>query len=152
MFWRVIRRSVFANRGRLLVILLALAAGAAVTAALLNLQVDAKRRITTEFRRFGANILVNPRRAGSAANGFLDQAVLDRIPGSYDGQDVTRIGFIYVGVVARLEKGPQELPPSPPPRANPIPTSKAPQSSSSASGFDRSLNVILVGLDGHAVQ
>ena len=152
MFWRVLRRSVFANRGRLFVILLALAVGAAVTAALLNLQVDAKRRMTTEFRRFGANILVTPRRAGNAANGFLDQTVLDRIPGSYDGQDVIRIGFIYVGIVARLEKGPQELPPSPPPRAKQIPTSKAPQSSSSASGLDRSPNVILVGLDGLDVQ
>ncbi len=59
MFWRVIRRSVFANRGRLLVILLALGAGAAITAALLNLQVDAKRRITTEFRAFGANLVVD---------------------------------------------------------------------------------------------
>ena len=45
MFWRVLRRSVFANRGRLFVILLALGAGSAVTAALLNLQIDAKRRI-----------------------------------------------------------------------------------------------------------
>jgi len=65
MFWRVLRRSVFANRGRLFVILLALGAGAAITAALLNLQVDAKRRITTEFRVFGANIVVVP--SGSAS-------------------------------------------------------------------------------------
>lgn len=61
MFWRVLRRSVFANRGRLSVILLALGAGAAVTAALLNLQIDAKRRITTEFRAFGPNVLITPR-------------------------------------------------------------------------------------------
>jgi putative ABC transport system permease protein len=61
MFWRVLRRSIFANRGRLFVILLALGAGSAVTAALLNLQVDAKRRITTEFRSFGANVIVEPR-------------------------------------------------------------------------------------------
>ncbi len=54
MFWRIIRRLLGANRGRLFVILLALGAGAAVTAALLNLQVDAKRRLTTEFRAFGA--------------------------------------------------------------------------------------------------
>jgi putative ABC transport system permease protein len=60
MFWRVIRRSIFANRGRLFVILLALGVGAAITAALLNLQVDAKRRMTTEFRTFGANILIVP--------------------------------------------------------------------------------------------
>jgi len=41
MFWRILRRLLGANRGRLFVILLALGAGAAVTAALLNLQVDA---------------------------------------------------------------------------------------------------------------
>ncbi len=60
MFWRIIRRLLESNRGRLFVILLALGAGAAVTAALLNLQVDAKRRLTTEFRAFGANVLVTP--------------------------------------------------------------------------------------------
>jgi putative ABC transport system permease protein len=60
MFWRVLRRSVFANRGRLFVILLALGAGAAITAALLNLQIDAQRRITSEFRAFGSNIVVIP--------------------------------------------------------------------------------------------
>ncbi len=63
MFWRVLRRSVFANRGRLFVILLALGAGAAITAALLNLQVDARRRITTEFRSFGSNVVITPRNA-----------------------------------------------------------------------------------------
>src|SRR5437867_6191028 len=60
MFWRIIRRLLGANRGRLFVMLFALGAGAAVTAALLNLQVDAKRRLTTEFRAFGANIVVAP--------------------------------------------------------------------------------------------
>ena len=61
MFWRVIRRMVFANTGRLFVILLALGAGSAVTAALLNLQVDAKKRIGAEFRTFGPNIVISPR-------------------------------------------------------------------------------------------
>ena len=61
MFWRIVRRLLGANRGRLLVILLALGAGAAVTAALLNLQVDAKSRITTEFRVFGANVIISAR-------------------------------------------------------------------------------------------
>jgi putative ABC transport system permease protein len=60
MFWRIIRRLFGANRGRLFVILLALGAGAAVTAALLNLQVDAKRRLTSEFRAFGANVVIAP--------------------------------------------------------------------------------------------
>ena len=60
MFWRIVRRLLAANRGRLLVILLALSAGAAITAALLNLQVDAKRRLTTEFRVLGANVIIAP--------------------------------------------------------------------------------------------
>jgi len=45
MFRRILRRLLFANRGRLFVILLALSAGAAVSAALLNLQTDAKRAL-----------------------------------------------------------------------------------------------------------
>ena len=52
MFWRIVRRLFAAQRGRLLVILLALGAGAALTAALLNIQVDAKRRLTKEFRAY----------------------------------------------------------------------------------------------------
>ena len=66
MFARVLRRLLFANRGRLFVILLALSAGAAVSAALLNLQTDAKRRLTTEFRAFGPNILVVPADSNSS--------------------------------------------------------------------------------------
>ena len=68
MFWRIIRRLFAAQRGRLLVILLALSAGAALTAALLNIQVDAKSRLTKEFRAFGTNVIVAPRQsdAGSA--------------------------------------------------------------------------------------
>jgi putative ABC transport system permease protein len=61
MFWRIVRRLFAAQRGRLLVILLALGASAALTAALLNLQVDARDRLTKEFRVFGANIIVAPR-------------------------------------------------------------------------------------------
>ena len=67
MFWRIIRRLFGANPGRLFVMLLALGAGAAVTAALLNLQVDAKRRLTTEFRAFGPNVLIIPK-GSSVAN------------------------------------------------------------------------------------
>lgn len=68
MFWRILRRLLGANRGRLFVMLLALGAGAAVTAALLNLQVDAKRRLTTEFRAFGANVIITPRDSEGAGS------------------------------------------------------------------------------------
>ena len=82
MFWRIIRRLLAANRGRLFVILLALGAGAAVTAALLNLQVDAKRRLTTEFRAFGPNVIIAPK-ADGGINGpevTLDQSITARVP------------------------------------------------------------------------
>src|SRR5438477_4467194 len=94
MFWRVLRRSVFANRGRLFVILLALGAGAAITAALLNLQVDAKRRITTEFRAFGANMLITPARSSGLST--LPDRLLDELPKHDDGHTVSAAEFLYL--------------------------------------------------------
>ena len=81
MFWRVLRRSVFANRGRLLVILLALGAGAAITAALLNLQVDAKRRISSDFSSFGPNVIIVPREpdASLSSGATLPETILDQL-------------------------------------------------------------------------
>ena len=82
MFWRIIRRLLGANRGRLFVVLLSLGAGAAVTAALLNLQVDAKRRLTSEFRAFGANVIIAPRTQATvtSSDATLTQSVADHIP------------------------------------------------------------------------
>jgi hypothetical protein len=80
MFWRIIRRLLSANRGRMFVMLLALGAGAAVTAALLNLQVDAKRRLTTEFRAFGANVLILPKGSSASSSETLPESVLHSVP------------------------------------------------------------------------
>jgi putative ABC transport system permease protein len=92
MFWRVMRRMVFANRGRLLVILLALGAGSAVTAALLNLQMDAKRRIRSELRAFGANVIVSARGEGDRT---IAESLLDGTPNQADGRPVPRAAFLY---------------------------------------------------------
>lgn len=98
MFWRIVRRLLGANRGRLFVILLALGAGAAVTAALLNLQVDAKRRLTTEFRAFGANVVVAPKGEQSDAfrGGTLSQDALRQVPKRVEGAPVPAAPFLYV--------------------------------------------------------
>src|SRR2546430_11015660 len=80
MFWRILRRLLGANRGRLFVMLLALGAGAAVTAALLNLQVDAKRRLTTEFRAFGPNVLILPQGPSGASSGTLPESITHLVP------------------------------------------------------------------------
>ena len=96
MFWRVLRRSVFANRGRLFVILLALGAGAAITAALLNLQVDAKRRITTEFRSFGPNILITPKiSAQPSGSSAIPESLLKSLPAQVDGRQVPAVAFLF---------------------------------------------------------
>jgi putative ABC transport system permease protein len=94
MFWRILRRLFSANPGRLFVILLALGSGAAITAALLNLQIDANRRITTEFRAFGANATISPRDAVQGSS-TLSESLLKNIPDQDDGQPVPRAAFLY---------------------------------------------------------
>ena len=104
MFWRIERRLLTTNYGRLFVILLALGAGAAVTSALLNLQMDAKKRLTTEFRALGANVIVTPRQVASenTAGATLDQGLLTQLPAEYEGKVVPAVGFLYViGEVAK---------------------------------------------------
>ena len=98
MFWRIMRRLFNANRSRLFVILLALGAGAAVTAALLNLQVDAKRRLTTEFRAFGANLIVAPKSSGStsASDSLLNQSIVRSLPAEFQGYSVTSVPSLYL--------------------------------------------------------
>ncbi len=103
MFWRVVRRLITANYGRLFVILLALGAGAAITSSLLNLQIDAKRRLTTEFRALGANVIVAPRDTNpNSGGGTLDQALLRQLPAENAGKPVPAVAFLYViGEVAK---------------------------------------------------
>ena len=104
MFWRIERRLLTTNYGRLFVILLALGAGAAVTSALLNLQIDAKKRLTTEFRALGANVIVAPRQANNenAGGATLDEALLAQLPTEYEGKPIPAVGFLYViGEVAK---------------------------------------------------
>jgi putative ABC transport system permease protein len=103
MFWRIVRRLIAANRGRLIVILLALGAGAAVTAALLNLQIDAKKRLTTEFRTFGANVVLAPRNSGDSTNTTLDESVLTQLPSDWNGERVDAHAALYINAVSHNE-------------------------------------------------
>jgi putative ABC transport system permease protein len=100
MFWRIVRRLVFAHRGRLFVILLALGSGATITAALLNLQLDAKRRLTSEFRAFGANVVVaSPNPNSTDARAFLNQSVADRVISSQAGGVTVPYAVHIYGIV-----------------------------------------------------
>ena len=107
MFWRIIRRLFGANRGRLFVMILALGTGAAVTAALLNLQVDAKRRLTSEFRRFGPNVLVLPQNSTQIRIETLAESIVQSVPVNLQNGRVVVSSRLYL--VARLSPaGPGE--------------------------------------------
>jgi putative ABC transport system permease protein len=106
MFWRIVRRLLGANRGRLFVILLALGAGAAVTAALLNLQVDARQRITTEFRAFGPNVLVLPKNASLSASRTLPESIVHSVPVDLSSGRVAVKSLLYfVAAVSATQPG-----------------------------------------------
>lgn len=106
MFWRIIRRLLGANRGRLFVILLALGAGAAVTAALLNLQVDAKRRLTTEFRTFGPNVLVLPKNVSLVGPETLSESIVHSVPINLpSGRVVVTSSLYFVASVSAPQPG-----------------------------------------------
>ena len=110
MFWRIVRRLIAANRGRLIVILLALGAGAAVTAALLNLQVDAKQRLTNEFRVFGANVVVAPKTSGTDAAGTLDWSVAQKVLPYARRNHAIFMPVLYVTATAVVSTGQRSVP------------------------------------------
>jgi putative ABC transport system permease protein len=59
MFARVLIKLLRGSRGRLAVALVAIISGAAVTSALLNLDLDIEHKLTQEFRMLGANLIVS---------------------------------------------------------------------------------------------
>jgi putative ABC transport system permease protein len=82
MFWRIWWRLLRGSRARLAVAFLAVASGATVCAALLNLQFDADRKLTREFRTLGANVVVSPAAPPGANPGepsLISEPVLDHI-------------------------------------------------------------------------
>src|SRR6185437_2902404 len=78
MFWRILWRLLCTSRGRLALAILAVASGATVCAALMNLDLDAGEKLTREFRSLGANIVISPAQAGDTAQ-TMDAAVMDKI-------------------------------------------------------------------------
>lgn len=59
MFWRLLAQLLRGSRGRLAVALIAVMSCAAVTSALLNLDLDIGRKLTREFRTLGANLVIS---------------------------------------------------------------------------------------------
>jgi putative ABC transport system permease protein len=109
MFWRILLRLLGANRGRLFVMLLALGAGAAVTAALLNLQVDAKRRLTTEFRAFGPNVLILPKGSSFSGSETLPESTVRDVPRDIGNAQVTTTSSLFVIATVSSEQPEKSL-------------------------------------------
>lgn len=72
MFWRMLLQLLRGSRGRLAVALVAVMSCAAVTSALLNLDLDIGRKLTREFRTLGANLVISPRRNAQNETGVAD--------------------------------------------------------------------------------
>src|SRR2546428_10495450 len=106
MFWRVLWKLFRASRGRLGVALLALGSGAAVCSALINLQLDAERKLTREFRALGANVIVSPLREARAAGNespLMSESVYRRIGALRSARVVAVAPYLYL--VARVPVG-----------------------------------------------
>jgi putative ABC transport system permease protein len=95
MFLRILWKLLGASRGRLAVALIALTSGAAVCSALLNVNLDAERKLTQEFRTLGANVVIAPPAGGSEAS-LADAGVLDRIAALRVPQIVATAPYLYV--------------------------------------------------------
>ena len=96
MFWRLLWQLLRASRGRLAVALVAVVAGAAVCSALVNLHLDAERKLTREFRTLGANVVVSPARDAGSDSALLSAATLDAIASVRAPEVVAAAPYLYV--------------------------------------------------------
>lgn len=97
MFLRMLLRAAVLRRGRAAAALLAMVVAAAATTAMLNLYVDVQTKLHTEFRNYGANVVV------VAKDGQpLPSDALQKIESALDGRGMA-VPFAYV--VARTLDG-----------------------------------------------
>src|SRR5580698_1738284 len=97
MFVRMLVRAAMLRRGRAMAALSAMVVAAAVTTAVLNLYVDVQARLHTEFRNYGANVVV----VGKDGKTLPGDA-LQKIDSVLDGNGLA-VPFAYV--VARTADG-----------------------------------------------
>ena len=100
MFWRILWRLLYASRARLALAILAVASGAAVCAALLNLDLDATDKLTREFRVLGANVVITPAQGGDTS-ATLDSAAARTIEELRVPEIVGVAPYLYLSADAR---------------------------------------------------
>lgn len=103
MFWRILWRLFSASRARLAVAMLAVASGATVCSALLNLELDARHKLTREFRALGANVIVVPKDAvagGDLTAALLDESVSGRLGAAAGASAIATVPVLYLNAQA----------------------------------------------------
>ncbi len=89
LFWQLLLRSLWVRRPQAVLALGALAVGAAVTSMLFNLYGDVRRKMSREFRAYGANVLLVPASPDAAKLGGVTpedalrrlEPIQERLPG-----------------------------------------------------------------------
>jgi putative ABC transport system permease protein len=129
MFWRIVKQLFRASRGRLVIALMAVISGAAVTTALLNLQMDASKKLSAEFRTLGANVLVLPRaNTATAVNAggthgrdsaadvmsapLEDEAIASRVAAAAPGAAATVAPYLFIVAEAHAKNNESVAPKS----------------------------------------
>ena len=79
MFWRMIRKSVFRQKGKMFMVAFTIALGTSLAVAMLNVMLDVGDKINQELKTYGANINVIPRGA----------SLLDDLYGIQEGAGVS---------------------------------------------------------------
>jgi putative ABC transport system permease protein len=81
LFWRIWVRSLVVKRPQAALAMGSLLVGAAVAAALLNLYGDVSRKMTQEFRAYGANVILAPTvvQGASSAATTMDERVVNEL-------------------------------------------------------------------------
>ena len=83
MFWRLWWRAVSVKRSQAALALGSLVVGAAITSMLLNLYGDVRRKMTEDFRSYGANVVIAPASAGTAGDvdgaGVMEESAIQPV-------------------------------------------------------------------------
>ena len=95
MFWRVLWRLMSASRRPLALALVAVISGAAVCAALINLDLDAGEKLTHEFRNLGSNVVISPQQNGDAA-AVMEDSVLTNVAELHRPEIVAAAPYLYL--------------------------------------------------------
>ncbi|HLW99886.1 MAG TPA: FtsX-like permease family protein [Candidatus Acidoferrales bacterium] len=103
MFWRILGQLLRSSRGRLAVALIALASGAAVTTALINLNLDAESKVSAEFRTLGANVVVLPHANASTSIIEVKQSSAGQVDSKAPDKDQLAAPLMNNSVVNRIQ-------------------------------------------------